>query len=116
MLCAVDMRYSEVVGGYELSVVKWADRSDNVFSVVWASVGLGILALSDGWLGWGPNVAEARWLVRVRDQGDVDDIRAVRTVRTTFTGWGARRAARHIRRVLASGDEHAIQSLPDLAI
>lgn len=116
MLSAVDTRYSEVVGGYELSVVKWADRSDNMFWVLWASVGLGILALSDGWLGWGPDATEARWIVRVRDQAHADEALAVRTVRTTLTGWGARHAARQIRRILVSGDAHAIQSLPDLVI
>lgn len=104
----------EVICGYELSVVKWADKTDTVFAVIWASVGLGVLALSDGWFGWGPNVTEARWLVQVRDQSQVDDIQAVRTVRTAFTERGAKRAARQIRRVLVSGDEEAIRALPDL--
>lgn len=105
-----EVRHSEAVGAYDLSIVKWADRQDNVLAVVWASVGLGVAIASNGWFGWGPDLDEARWLVQLRDRRTSD----VRTVATALTLRGARRRARRIRSLLSSGDEAAIHALPDV--
>lgn len=101
--------FTEVIGTNELSASKWADGGSDLFSAAWAGVGIALDFVSNGWLGWGLDVAEARWLVQVKDL-QTDD---VRTVRTTFTRWGARRGARRIRKVLNSGDASAIAALPD---
>lgn len=100
---------SELIGTNELSVSKWADKWSDSVSAVWAAVGMGVEAVSNGGLGWGPDVAQPRWLVQVRDLRTED----IRTVSTTFTRHGARRAARRTRKILNSGDEAAIAALPD---
>lgn len=101
--------FTEVIGTNELSVSKWADGGSDLFSAACAGVGIALDVVSNGWFGWGLDIAEARWLVQVKDLQTED----VRTVRTTFARWGAHRGARRTRKVLDSGDVNAIAALPD---
>lgn len=100
------------VDGYEVSIVRWVDRTNDVLTVLFAAVGIGLDFLTWGAIGWGPTDTEPRWLIRARDPR----AGGTKTVGTTFTGLGARLAARSVRRRLRGGDQAAFAALPGLAI
>lgn len=98
--------------GYEVSIVRWVDRTNDVLTVLFAAVGIGLDFLTWGAIGWAPTDTEPRWLIRARDPRTG----RTKTVGTTFTGLGARLAARSVRRRLRGGDQAAFAALPGLAI
>jgi len=100
----------ETVRGFELRIVKNADRADDVLDGAIAAIGAAIFVISDGWFGWGPDITRARWLVEVHGRGPDD----FRIVGTSLTLRGARRRSRKVRDILVAGDRAAIDALPDL--
>lgn len=100
----------EVIGRYELRIVKGATGPGDGFAAAWAAMGVAVAALTDGGWGWGLDTTRPRWLLQVRGGA----IGEVQTVRTRFTAFGTRRAAREIRELLAVNDVDAIDALPNL--
>jgi len=106
------VRDAKDVDCYEVSIVRWVDRANDVLTTLYVAVGVSLDFLTWGVIGWGPVDTEPRWLVRARDQRTGE----VRTVRTTFTGVGARVAARSVRRALRDSHPAAFAALPDIAV